>query len=501
MAGTLQADFLQPSSNTGLYILSPTGSTMASVNTSGIYSATGGQMFNASGIISSGSDITVNGLTVGKGTGSISTNTVVGANALQLNTTGFENVSIGYQSSYNNTTGFDNTAIGYTALYSNQTGRSSCAYGVRALYTSTVSDNAAFGVEALYSNTTGLYNFASGPRDAAGNAPLFSNTTGSYNIGVGAGALKSNTTASNNTAVGYQAGYSNTTSGFNTFLGYQAGNTFNYTGGNAYNCFIGSRAGTAVTTGQLNCFVGDASGLVATTGNGNTFIGQSSGNSITTGGKNTIIGAYGGNSGGLDIRTASNYIVLSDGDGNPRGIFTNNGYLCIGGATSTVYNESLRINTANQQGIHINDTSSSSSINYQYFTKGAGPTNVGAIYYNGSTMAYQTTSDYRLKENVTPISNALATVALLKPSAYRWKESQAEDTGFIAHELQQVFPQAVSGEKDAVDANGNPVYQGIDVSFLVATLTASIQELKAIVDTQSAQIAAQAVEIAALKAK
>ena len=64
MAGTLQLDFLQPQSNTGLYILSPTGSTMASINTAGIYSATGGQMFNASGnfvnpVISSGSSLTL----------------------------------------------------------------------------------------------------------------------------------------------------------------------------------------------------------------------------------------------------------------------------------------------------------------------------------------------------------------------------------------------------------------------------------------------------------
>jgi len=176
-------------------------------------------------------------------------------------------------------------------------------------------------------------------------------------------------------------------------------------------------------------------------------------------------------------------------NGNERMRITSAGYVCIG-ATSTVYNESLRINTANQQGIHINETTGSSSCNYQYFTKGAGPTNVGAIYYNGSVMAYQTTSDYRLKENVAPIENALATVALLKPSAYRWKESQAEDTGFIAHELQQVFPQAVSGEKDAVDANGNPVYQGIDVSFLVATLTAAIQELLAKNDALTARVVA-----------
>ena len=163
-------------------------------------------------------------------------------------------------------------------------------------------------------------------------------------------------------------------------------------------------------------------------------------------------------------------------------------------ATSFPYTEQVRVSFPNTQGLHLNETTSSSSVNFIYLTKGSGPTNVGAAYYNGSSVAWQTTSDYRLKENIVPLTNALDVVKNLKPKTYRWKESQAEDTGFIAHELQELFPQAVSGQKDEVDEIGNPRYQGVDVSFLVATLTAAIQELKVIVD-------AQAVEIAALKAK
>ena len=90
------------------------------------------------------------------------------------------------------------------------------------------------------------------------------------------------------------------------------------------------------------------------------------------------------------------------------------------------------------------------------------------------------------------MTGALAAVSQLKPCTYSWKADGSAGQGFIAHELQAVVPDCVHGEKDAVDAEGNPVYQGIDTSFLVATLTAAIQELKAIVD-------AQAVEIAALK--
>ena len=121
-------------------------------------------------------------------------------------------------------------------------------------------------------------------------------------------------------------------------------------------------------------------------------------------------------------------------------------------------------------------------------------TAVGSITKSGSNVAYNTSSDYRLKENIAPMTGALAKVTQLKPVTYKWKADGTDGQGFVAHELQEVVPDCVTGEKDAVDADGKPVYQGIDVSFLVATLTAAIQELKAINDTQ-------AVEIAALKAK
>jgi hypothetical protein len=84
------------------------------------------------------------------------------------------------------------------------------------------------------------------------------------------------------------------------------------------------------------------------------------------------------------------------------------------------------------------------------------------------------------------MTGALAKVAALNPVTYKWKVDGADGEGFIAHELAEVCPQAVVGEKDAVDAEGNPVHQGIDTSFLVATLTAAIQELKAEFDAYKA---------------
>lgn len=110
----------------------------------------------------------------------------------------------------------------------------------------------------------------------------------------------------------------------------------------------------------------------------------------------------------------------------------------------------------------------------------------GSITTGGTTTAYNTSSDYRLKENIQPMTGALAKVAALKPVTYKWKADGSDGEGFIAHELQEVVPDCVTGEKDAVDADGNPVYQGIDTSFLVATLTAAIQELKAEFDAYKA---------------
>lgn len=115
---------------------------------------------------------------------------------------------------------------------------------------------------------------------------------------------------------------------------------------------------------------------------------------------------------------------------------------------------------------------------------------VGTVSVTGVATTYNTSSDYRLKENIVPMTGALAKVAALKPVTYKWKADGSDGEGFIAHELAEVVPQCVTGEKDAVDAEGKPVYQGIDTSFLVATLTAAIQEQQAIIQTLTARIEA-----------
>ena len=193
------------------------------------------------------------------------------------------------------------TAVGYSALSSNTTGTSNTAVGdVSATLNTTGSNLSAFGRYALYSNTTG------GNNTGVGFQSLFGNTTASNNTAVGHGSLAANTTASSNTAVGNNALFSNTTGSANVAVGNAAG---------------------YYTNGERNTFLGEGAGFNVTSGTHNTFIGQDSGVNMTTGSKNTILGKFNGNQGGLDIRTANNHIVLSDGDGNPRGVYNSDGDL------------------------------------------------------------------------------------------------------------------------------------------------------------------------------
>lgn len=117
-------------------------------------------------------------------------------------------------------------------------------------------------------------------------------------------------------------------------------------------------------------------------------------------------------------------------------------------------------------------------------TFGSVATVVGTIRASTTNASYNTSSDYRLKENIAPMTGALAKVQQLKPVTYKWKVDGSDGQGFIAHELQEVVPECVTGEKDGEQM------QGIDTSFLVATLTAAIQEQQAIITQLQADVAA-----------
>jgi hypothetical protein len=182
--------------------------------------------------------------------------------------------------------------------------------------------------------------------------------------------------------------------------------------------------------------------------------------------------------------------------GTERMRLDSDGTLLIGRTTAVSGQTRLGLDATASIAGFVSETGPTTTVIHGRFYNGNG--NVGNISTNGSATTYSTSSDYRLKHDIAPMTNALVRVAALKPVTYKWNADESVGEGFIAHELAEVMPDAVVGAKDAVetytDEDGNeqtrPNYQGIDTSFLVATLTAAIQELKAIVDAQGAEIAA-----------
>ena len=238
-------------------------------------------------------------------------------------------VAIGYQASQYNY-GVSNTAIGYQANNGNAVDNSSyynTAVGYQTLYRNVGLGNTAVGTLTGYYNTSGASN------TFIGSTTAYSNTTGSYNTALGASSLYYNQTNSYSTAIGSRAQFSMQADG-NTSIGrgslYGSATPASNTGG--YNTAIGYQAiYDAFTTGTYNTVIGANAGYSLTTGSQNVLIGSSStastaaGYAITTGQYNVVIGPYTGNSGGLDIRTASNFVVFADGQSNIRQVFNSSG--------------------------------------------------------------------------------------------------------------------------------------------------------------------------------
>ena len=116
--------------------------------------------------------------------------------------------------------------------------------------------------------------------------------------------------------------------------------------------------------------------------------------------------------------------------------------------------------------------------------------NVGTITVNGSATSYNTSSDDRLKENITPIQGAADIVKMMRPVTCTFISDGTWYDCFIAHELQELHPQAVTGTKDAVDEDGNPDYQTVDYSKLTPILTAALQEALAKIEALEARLTA-----------
>jgi len=154
------------------------------------------------------------------------------------------------------------------------------------------------------------------------------------------------------------------------------------------------------------------------------------------------------------------------------------------GTTSTLNSSfvAIEFNGTTHNGIVLKTTrTTQTGSNYLYFVNSSG-TNTGSIQQTGTTtVAFNTSSDYRLKENVVTDWDATTRLKQLKPSRFNFIADGTDRVvdGFLAHEVSSIVPEAICGEKDAVDDDGNAVYQGIDQSKLVPLLVKTIQELEA----------------------
>ena len=205
---------------------------------------------------------------------------------------------------------------------------------------------------------------------------------------------------------------------------------------------------------------------------------DASGN-VTVGNNLTVTGTLTGSTGILNIGSGQ---IYKDASGNVGiGTTSPNGKMSVTGTSIAIYaTQSTAVsyttifNALNNLG------------NYYLTAYQANGTTVGSITSNGTATAFNTSSDYRLKENVLPMTTGLATVSALKPVTYKWNVDGSNGEGFIAHELQEVIPHAVTGTKDAIDDDGKPVYQGVDYSKIVVHLVAAIKELKTEFDAYKA---------------
>ena len=211
--------------------------------------------------------------------------------------------------------------------------------------------------------------------------------------------------------------------------------------------------------------------------------------------------------------TASNYFVMGssgsgdvsvrpNGSGGARGLsfyaynggsyetmrIDSSGSLLVG-TTSTFDASRMHILAQTSNGCITTKPESNRAYDAMTFRNFAG-SYVGYITVGTSSTTYATSSDYRLKEDWQPMTGASERVMSLKPVNFAWKVDGSRVDGFLAHEAQEVVPECATGVKDAVDAEGNPEYQGIDQSKLVPLLTAALQEALTKIDALTARIEA-----------
>jgi len=367
-------------------------------------------------------------------------NVCVGDEAGTSNTTGDSNVAVGFEALQANTTASNNTAVGYQAFYSGQTADNTTVMGYQALYSATAGGHVAIGSTALRENTTGIDNVA------VGASALRFNTTGSSNVALGLQALYVNTTATDNTAVGTFAGHDITTGSDNTM--------------------VGKNAGAITTTAASNTMIGESAGA-NTNSDKNTFVGRNAGSNITSGAKNSILGRFNGNENNLDIRTSSNNVVLSDGDGNALyHIDSNAAHNPYRGSSSA--NNNLMSFKSNVGGTR------NSNCNIQCD---------GDIFNTNNS--YGQISDESLKENIVDANSQWDDIKALQVRNFSWIADELDAPNQIGVIAQEVETAGMNGLiKEQEDGT-----KGVKYSVLYVKAVKALQEAMTRIETLEAKVA------------
>jgi len=427
-------------------------------------------------------------------------NTLIGSEAGDALTSGGFNVALGTRALSSENGHGSNVAIGYEAL--------------RDLDAGADGSNVAVGQIAGRLLSTGIENTLIGAN--AGD----SLTDADYNVAVGKGTLSTDTKGSRSTAIGYNAlstqNLTSSSNSNNTAIGYNAGSSI--TAG-TLNTIVGASAGDALQNSGLNTLIGQDAGTAMDSGK-NTCVGQQSGSLITSGGDNTILGRYNGNQYGLDIRTLSNRIVLSDGDGNPRFYINNTGYTnaspdisdstrTMSGVTSHVLHQDLGDITA-----FIENSNSNPYGAYFHFSGGAPNNNSNYFLFCADTSAtrlviksdgdvqntnnsYSALSDQKLKEQITDASSQWNDIKALTVRKYKMKEDVAKGDsdahwrlGVVAQELETAGmnglvkdnPELVKNEEGDLVA-GDTTTKSVKYSILYMKAVKALQEAMERIET------------------
>ena len=408
-------------------------------------------------------------------------NTAIGSNAFEALTTGDYNVAVGHEALVAGTVCNYNTAIGASALKLLTTGVNNTAIGYLAAgYTSTnVGSSTSIGSGAGMFTGTGSV--------SVGDITGF-NQDGQYNTFIGRQAGYGSSTyrnsgaagATENTGIGHTSLYSLAGGDFNTAIGRASG--LSLTTGDS-NTLLGKSSGYDLTTGSSNVLVGSLAGQNITTGSNNIVIGTGSGIGLSTANNVTIIGSFSGTSPDLDSAAYAGAVAISSNDPSypdPLLFMEKNGNVSIPANNGlwSAANGGFKFENAADTKIlkWARGSSSSTNVYAQLFFNSTGSI-IGSINTTSTGISISYTSDYRLKENVSPLTGSIDRLKALKPCTFNFlSEPTRQEEGFIAHEVQEVVPQAVVGVKDAVDENGDAELQGVDPSRIVVILTGALQE-------------------------